>query len=142
MNTEIYSYIPQRPPFIMISEVVSSDDRHTRTTFTIPGDNLFVVNGYFTESGLIENMAQTAASNTGYKAYKEGKPAPVGYIAALKNINIIELPKANETITTEIIFEQVLLNFHIVKAKVMIGDKEIANSEFKIFLSPEQAGKH
>lgn len=118
--------------------MVHTDGKITKTMYTIPGDNIFVSNGYFSESGLIENMAQTAAACTGYKANTEGKPAPVGYIAALRNVKVTELPKAHDTITTEIIFEQALMNFHLVKGKVMIGDKEIASSEFKIFVNPDQ----
>ncbi|MFI5195820.1 MAG: 3-hydroxyacyl-ACP dehydratase [Chitinophagales bacterium] len=141
MNDKILAYIPQRHPFVMTGEMTYIDEKRTRTTFTIPADNLFVAKGYFTEPGLIENMAQTAAAYTGHRAYKQGKPAPVGYIAALRNIRIAELPKANETITTEILLEQVVMGFHLVKGRVMIGDKEIASTEFKIFLTPDQPGK-
>ena len=140
MSDKIFTYIPQRPPFVMVSELISTDGIVTKTSFTIPGDNMFVVDGYFTESGIIENMAQTAAASTGYKANKEGKPAPVGYFAAIKNIHIKELPKANDIITTEIVFQQVLLNFHLVTGSVKSGENEIASCEFKIFLNPEQPG--
>ncbi len=132
------TYIPQRPPFVMISEVVSADEGLTQTTFTIPENNLFVVNGYFTEPGLIENMAQTAGAGTGYRAFHEGKPQPMGYIAALKNVNILALPKANETIVTEATFLQQSLSFHLVKGSVLSDGREIANCEFKIFVPTDQ----
>ncbi len=131
-------YIPQRPPFVMIGEVILADEKHTKTTFAISPDNVLVDNGFFTEGGLIENMAQTAGAGTGYRAIHEGKPIPMGYIAALKNVHIIALPKVNETITTEVTFEQTLMNFHLVKGKVMAGNKEIANCEFKIFVDPDK----
>ena len=122
----------------MIGEVVAADERHTQTTFTITADNVLTNNGYFTEGGLIENMAQTAGAGTGYMAIHNNKPMPMGYIAMLKNVTITELPKVNDTIKTEVTFEQVLLNFHLVKGKVMNGDKEIASCEFKIFVNPEK----
>ena len=122
----------------MIGDVISADEKATLTTLTIAEDNLFVTNGLFTEPGLIENMAQTAGAGTGYRAKKEGKPQPKGYIAALKNVNILSLPKVNETIKTETIFMQTLLNFHLVKGRVMVGDTEIANCEFKIFVYTDQ----
>lgn len=137
MNQNILSYIPQRPPFIMISEVVSADEEHTLTTLDIKEDNLFAVNGFFTEPGLIENIAQTAGAGTGYMAIKNGLPTPMGYIAALKNINILELPAVNETISTHITFEQAMRNFHQVKGTVTAGGREIANCEIKIFVSPK-----
>jgi len=138
MNPEILSFIPQRDPFIMISELISADDHTTQSSLTILPDNLFVVNGLFTEPGLIENMAQTAGAGTGYKAKAEGKTQPKGYIAALKNVNILALPKVNDTIKTEIAFVQNLLSFHLVKGKVSVNDTEIANCELKIFVYTDQ----
>ena len=129
-------YIPQRPPFVMIDEVVEANEKYTKTIFTILENNVLTENGFFTAGGLIENMAQTAGAGTGYMAISNGKPMPMGYIAALKNVHIIALPKVNDTIITETTFEQALLNFHLVKGKVMAGDKEIANCEFKIFVDP------
>jgi len=31
------------------------------------------------------------------------------------------------------------MSFHLVKGRVMIGDNEIANCEFKIFVTPDKA---
>jgi 3-hydroxyacyl-[acyl-carrier-protein] dehydratase len=122
----------------MIGELISADDAGTHTTLTIEPDNLFVVNGVFTEPGLIENMAQTAGAGTGYKAKKEAKTQPKGYIAALKHVNIFALPKVNDTIKTEVTFVQNLLSFHLVKGRITLNDVEIANCEFKIFVYTDQ----
>jgi 3-hydroxymyristoyl/3-hydroxydecanoyl-(acyl carrier protein) dehydratase len=138
MSPEILAYIPQRPPFIMIGEVVKAEETITQTSLTIPEDNIFVKNGFFTEPGLIENMAQTAGAGTGYKSKKDGRPMPGGYIAALKNVQILALPKAGDTILTETVFLQTLLSFHLVSGKITCGDKEIANCEFKIFVHTDQ----
>lgn len=137
MNPQALSYIPQRDPFFMIDDVVAAEGNTTITTFLISPDNIFTVNGHFTEPGLIENMAQTAGAGTGYRAIQENKARPMGYIAALRNINILSLPAVDETITTEAVFIQNLLNFHLVKGKITVGDREIANCEFKIFVMPE-----
>ena len=122
----------------MIDDVISADEKHTLTTFTIAPDNIMTENGFFTEGGLVENMAQTAGAGTGYMAMQRGKPTPMGYIAALKNVNIIALPKINDTIRTEVKFGQIVMNFHQVQGRVFSGDNEIANCEFKIFVNPDQ----
>ncbi len=122
----------------MIDDVISADEKHTLTTFTIAPDNIMTENGFFTEGGLVENMAQTAGAGTGYMAMQQGKPTPMGYIAALKNVNIIALPKINDTIRTEVKFGQIVMNFHQVQGRVFSGDNEIANCEFKIFVNPDQ----
>ncbi len=132
--TDITEYIPQRAPFVMVDEVLQADDTVSKTQFEIKAGHLFVNDGYFTESGLVENMAQTAAAGTGCKYQQEGKPAPVGYIGAIKNLNIISLPKVGDIITTEIKFTTQVMNVHIVQGRVYNHDQEIANCELKIFL--------
>ena len=122
----------------MIGEVLHADEQSTRTSFTIGPGNVMTDNGFFTAGGLIENMAQTAGAGTGYHAIHAGKPMPMGYIAAVKNVVITALPRINDTIQTEVTFEHVLLNFHVVKGRVSAGDKEIASCEFKIFVNPDQ----
>ena len=122
----------------MIDEVVLANESQTITTLTIAPDNILTDNGLFTEGGLIENMAQTAGAGTGYMAIHAGKPMPMGYIAALKNVNIITRPRVNDTIRTEVTFGQTVMNFHQVRGRVLSGEKEIANCEFKIFVNPDQ----
>ncbi len=122
----------------MIGDVITADEKHTLTTFTISPDNIMAENGFFTEGGLVENMAQTAGAGTGYMAIKNGKPMPMGYIAALKNVTIKCLPKINDTIHTEVTFGQIVMNFHQVKGQVLLDGEEIASCEFKIFVNPDQ----
>jgi predicted hotdog family 3-hydroxylacyl-ACP dehydratase len=120
----------------MIDEIVEVGENHTRTVFKITADNVLAENGFFTVGGLIENMAQTAGAGTGHKSITAGKPMPMGYIAALKNVQVTALPAINDTITTLAAFEQTLMNLHLVKGSVMVGGVEIANAEFKIFVDP------
>lgn len=130
----IHAYIPQRPPFVMIDELVSADDIDTITRFTVRENHLFVENGYFTEPGLIENMAQTAAASTGSKAYVAGEPAPVGFIGALKGLVITSLPQVGETIETKITLLHIIGNAHVAGGIIHLNGQEIARCEFKIFL--------
>jgi 3-hydroxyacyl-[acyl-carrier-protein] dehydratase len=130
----ILPFIPQRPPFVMVDNIVSADDSMSTTTFTIREGHLFVDNGFFTEPGLVENMAQTAAAGTGYKAQQDGKPAPVGFIGALKNLSVDRLPKVGDTLTTEVAFKMQVMNAHIVEATIKVNEQEIAKCELKIFL--------
>lgn len=130
----VLDYIPQRPPFVMIDTLIQADDTASQTSFTIPDGHLFVENGYFTEPGLVENMAQTAAAGTGYKAHQSGNAAPVGFIGALKNLNIISLPEVHSTITTTVTFGMQVMNARIVNASISQNGTELANCELKIFI--------
>ncbi len=136
-QTEILPFIPQRPPFVMIDTLVQAGEDMIVTTFTVREGHMLVADGFFTEPGLVENMAQTAAAGTGYRAQQEGKPAPVGFIGALKGLQVNELPPVGAMIRTEVHFLQQVMQAHLVTGKVMLGDREIASCEFKIFLQPE-----
>lgn len=127
-------YIPQAAPFEMIDTLISATETASTTQFTIRENHLFVTNGFFTEPGLIENMAQTAAAGTGFYAALSGKPAPVGFIGAIKNFEVTTLPKVGAIIqTTTAVLHQVM-NATIVQAKIHLEDEKIAEAEFKIFL--------
>ncbi len=133
-NTDVLAYLPQRPPFVMIDRLHRADDTLIQTSFEIREGHELVKNGVFTEAGLVENMAQTAAAGTGAKARESGQSAPVGFIGALKNLIIKELPGIGKTITTEIIFVHQVMNAHVVQGTVKMDGREIAACELKIFL--------
>jgi 3-hydroxyacyl-[acyl-carrier-protein] dehydratase len=127
-------YIPQAAPFEMIDELVSATESATQTSFTVREGHLFVADGVFTEPGLIENMAQTAAAGTGFYAAEQGKAAPVGFIGAIKNFEVHRLPKTGETIISETKMVTQIMNAHVVQATISLHDEIIASAEFKIFL--------
>src|SRR5690349_15285664 len=99
---DILSLIPQRPPFVMVGALIHYDEKVTRTSFTIREDNILVENGRFTEPGLVENIAQTAAARAGYISISENMPVQVGYIGSVKDLKIYDLPIVNDELETEI----------------------------------------
>ncbi len=127
-------YIPQAEPFVMIDDIIESTATITRTKFEIRPEHLFVENGFFTEPGLIENMAQTAAAGTGKRALETNTTPPVGFIGAIKNLKIEALPQVGQIIETQVAFLNQVMQVHVVQGEVFCDDKLIAAAEFKIFL--------
>ena len=119
----------------MVGELVYSDDNITRTKFVVPSDNVFVINGEFSEAGLMENMAQTAAAGSGNMARIENRPVSTGYIGQVKNLEIFELPKVGDELLTEIKIEVQVFDAGIVSGKVWREDKLLAQCEMKIFIT-------
>ncbi len=134
ITEDISNYIPQRHPFIMVDELVFADDTISETIFTVRDGHTFVDSGYFTEPGLVENMAQTAAAGTGYKNVQSGGVPTLGFIGALKSLSIAKLPAVGQTIKTRITLQHQVMNALIAKGQVFLGDDEIASCEYKIFL--------
>jgi predicted hotdog family 3-hydroxylacyl-ACP dehydratase len=131
----ILSLIPQKPPFVMVGELLFSDDNLTKTSFTIDADNVFAINGEFSEAGLMENMAQTAAAGSGNMARIENRPVANGYIGQVKNFEIYSLPKVGDTLFTEVKMEVQVFDASIVSCKIWCNEIEVAQCEMKIFIN-------
>jgi len=131
----ILSLIPQRPPFIMIDQLVTINEKGAVSKFKISEKNLFLSDGFLAEAALIENIAQTAAARIGYISLNEDKPAPVGYLAAVQNFEVFNLPQLHDEITTEIFIENVIFSVVIINGKIICNKKNIASCNMKIFTS-------
>ena len=133
-HNKVIKLIPQKPPFVMVGEVVSSDDKATVTTFTITEDNILVENGFFGESGLIENIAQTVAVRAGLQMEESKGDSMIGMIGAVKNLRITSLPPVGSTITTTVEVDRKVMNACLINGSVLLNDRLIAKCEMKIFL--------
>lgn len=134
-SNNILSIIPQRPPFVMVDNVLYSDEKITRSGFLVKADNIFVENGCLKEPGLVENIAQTAAARAGYVSKLENKPVSVGYIGAIKNLVITGFPKINEEIITEITVENQIFDVSLISGKITYNGMILAQCEMKIFIT-------
>ena len=132
--TNILPLIPQRPPFVMIQQLVSCDENSATTTLTAEEGNIFLIKGKLGEPGLVENIAQTAAARIGYICQQENKPVPIGYIAAVQQLVIHSLPKTGDKLETEIFIKNQVMHVTIIAGKVKVGGKTIAQCEMKIFI--------
>ena len=131
MKSEIH--IPQKARFIMIGEFIYSDETVTRSGFTITAENVFTINGHFSEAGLMENIAQTAAMRAGHIASQENKSVEIGYIGAVTNFEIFDLPVTGDEIITEITIEENVLDVAVLSGKVWCKNKLMAQCGMKVF---------
>jgi hypothetical protein len=136
----VSSLIPQKAPIEMVDTLWLNDDTTTVSGLCIQADNIFCEDGFFKEPGIIENIAQTAALRAGYMAAHTtatAGPPPVGYIAAIKNLIIHQLPKAGNNLKTEIRIKQIVFDVTIIDAKTVCNNEIIAECEMKIFLKKD-----
>ena len=134
----IHQYLPQRPPMVMVDALLECTSEFYISQFCPKSDNVFNTSGFFNESGLTENMAQTAALGVGYFSVTNNEDVPLGFIGAIKNLKIYKLPRIEETITSKITVLHEVLNATIAKAEAFIGEERIAEGEYKIFINPLQ----
>ena len=129
----IILFIPQRVPFVMVDEMTFCDETITRSKFLVKADNIFVEKNLLKEPALVENIAQTAAARAGYFAQIENKPVLVGYIGAVKNLEIFFLPKIGDELITEIVMENLIFNVTFITGKIVCNNKPVAQCQMKIF---------
>lgn len=102
---DITKFLPHREPFLMVDNVLSIDDEHVSTSFTIKTDCIFNENGYFNEAGMTENAAQTCSSIVGKGYFQDDdvlgeRTKLIGFISAIKTLQISRCPKVGTTIET------------------------------------------
>ena len=136
---DILKYIPQRPPVVMIDSLISCEEKETITSLTIEADNMFLENGLFTEAGLMENMAQTAAAKVGYECMIKDIPVPPGFIGSVKNLEVSYFPKTGDTVKTKISIENEVFGITLIHGTVYLDGNVIASSEMKILLNGASA---
>jgi predicted hotdog family 3-hydroxylacyl-ACP dehydratase len=112
---------------------LEADDIHAVTQLSILPDNVFLSSGLLAEPGLIENIAQTAASHVGYSCQQKNIPIPIGYIAAVKDLRIIALPPVNSTISTVVSVTNKVMDITVVTGRVELAGKSLCTCEMRIF---------
>ena len=129
--------IPQKPPMVMIDEITATAEGKIETRFFIRPDNPLCHEGYLTEAGLIENIAQTAAARTGIRNSDVEKEPPTGFIGGIRHLQILRYPMAGEQITTTVEVEHEVFNASVVRGSICLGSERIASCQLKIFLIPD-----
>lgn len=138
-DIDILSLIPQRRPFVMVDRLTAFSETLSTGELTITGDNLFCRDNVLTETGIMENIAQTCAARIGYINMTNSESVKIGVIGAIKNLRIFGLPKVGDTITTTVKVVCEVLAITMVTAEVRCGDTLIASCEMKISLTDKEA---
>jgi len=128
----------------LISHLVEMVGNRAITRFEIPEDHILIENEHLSETGLLENLAQTAALSAGYDYFTSQNTemdkyeAPMGYMGSIKKIQLKRQPHYSERLETRTLLtrsirsDQTEVVFCI--GKVSSGNEVLAHGEFKLFL--------
>lgn len=136
-GNELLELIPQRPPMVMIDKFIFSDGTISISGLTVSSTCVFCEKDLLSESGLVENIAQTAAAGVGYECKKNNKIVPIGFIAAIKNLEIFKLPTIGSELRTEVKIVNQVMDVTIINGTVSCEKNVLAQCEMRIFLLPE-----
>ena len=137
---DIHELLPQQEPFVMIGSLVHFDKTLTITETEVRQDNIFVDEGNFSASGLMENIAQTCAARIGFvNKYILKKGIQLGFIGAVRNFEVLELPKVGDVITTRVEVKEEVFGMTLADAIITCGEKVLVTSEMKIAVKEQNA---
>ncbi|MCF8275348.1 MAG: hypothetical protein K9J17_01335 [Flavobacteriales bacterium] len=143
---DVLKFIPQRAPIVVVHGLISHSENISISEFHVEEGHLFVRDGKLLPSGLMENIAQTSALRSGYHFSQqiqvggEMKEPPIGFIGALKNFLVQDLPSVGSVLKTNVTVMHEVMGMQVVEASVQCGRNVIASCEMKIFLSQENQG--
>lgn len=134
----ITELLPQRPPIVMVDQILRCDDVDAVTSFVVRADNIFLDNGLLAPAGIIENMAQSCAARMGCIRKLHHQPITIGYIGDIKNCVINRQPRCSETLTTHIHIVEAVFNLTLAEVVVKVGDEVIAHTLIKVAETDEE----
>jgi predicted hotdog family 3-hydroxylacyl-ACP dehydratase len=132
---DITTLLPQGPPFILVDKMLFSDETVSRTSFRITAGSPLVDQGRFTEGGLLENIAQTAAAGSGYQTLQTGGTVAAGFIVSVSNFIITALPEIGDELLTETTVQMRIPDIIVISGVVNCKERVIATCEMKILTS-------
>jgi len=133
---DIINYIPQRHPFVMVGRLIEASANGATTEFEIDADNVLVQKGFFSEAGLVENMAQTIAAQAGYYAHTNNLGAPMGFIANVKDLKVFGLPRVGSTVTTSVKVVNQVFDMTLCVGEVRQNNEVLCQGEIRVFVKP------
>lgn len=103
-NEQVLDFIPQRPPMVMVDAFYGSIEDATYSSLLIQPNNIFSQDGFFSEVGVIEFMAQAGIVQFGYlnRASGETTQPSMGFICKLKKFEIFQLPPIGDCLFAKV----------------------------------------
>lgn len=132
-SIDVHTVLPQQEPFVMIGCLTHFEMMTSTTETLIKDNNIFVDNGHFSASGMMENIAQTCAARVGfYNKYVLHKDVQVGFIGAIRNYVVNSQAPVGSVIRTKVDILEEIFGMTLANAEITCGDEIIATAEIKL----------
>ena len=136
---QIKTFIPQREPMLMVDKLFSATETSVETGLTVEKGNIFLSPyGFFSEAGVIEHIAQSAACFAGYNDWINNRPIVLGYIAEIKKFSLEAPVKESDELKSSLKVVSSAMNITLMDAATYVGEKKVASCKIKIFMDKEK----
>ena len=87
----------------------------------------------------MENIAQTCAARIGYvNKYIRLKGIQIGYIGAVRDMDVMGLPQVDDVITTTVDVLEEIFGMTLAHAEISLNGQVIVTTEMKIAVKAEE----
>lgn len=131
--------LPHRPPLLLLDSVEFAEPERAQATLTLRADNPFMgENGMLERAAYAEIIAQCYAAAAGNHA-EEGKPPRIGYLAALRDVHLLEDAFLGDKlrVTTHMIAS--LGGITVVEGNIYCKQRLLAHGQCKVFVEKAEA---
>lgn len=130
----IESFIPQRPPIVMVEEFEYKDETSCHSALKISYDNIFLdERNHMIAEGILEHIAQTAAVYIGYRRKLCNENVNFGYIGDIKRCSIFEpMPTTGQKLETDVRIVSQIENITMISAETRVNGQTIVNCRMKL----------
>lgn len=99
---QIHQYLPHKKPMLMVDSIRHITAEGVECEFYVAPESVFVEDGYLSESGLIENAAQTSSCIVAQSYFlDQTEKEVIGFISSIRRITILQKPAAGATLITK-----------------------------------------
>lgn len=139
-TVDVHGILPQQEPFVMIDKLVHFEMNTSTTETMVKETNIFVDNGCFSASGMMENIAQTCAARIGfYNKYILHNEVQIGFIGAISKYMIHKLPKVGQMISTKVDILEEIFGMTLAQATITCDGEVIVTAEVKLAVRNAEA---
>lgn len=139
-TVDVHGILPQQEPFVMIDKLVHFEMNTSTTETMVKETNIFVDNGCFSASGMMENIAQTCAARIGfYNKYILHNEVQIGFIGAISKYMIHKLPKVGQMISTKVDILKEIFGMTLAQASITCEGEVIVTAEVKLAVRNAEA---
>ncbi|MBR4326238.1 MAG: hydroxymyristoyl-ACP dehydratase [Bacteroidales bacterium] len=136
---QIKTFIPQREPMLMVDKLFACDEANVETGLTVSPANIFVYDGgLFSEAGVIEHIAQSAALFAGYNDWINHRPIVLGYIAEIKKFSLAAPAHVGDSLVSRLSVVSQAMNITLMNAVTTINNQTVATCKMKIFMDKKK----
>ena len=117
----------------MVGSLIAFDAGSSVTETLIREDNIFVDDGHFSASGMMENIAQTCAARIGYyNKYILKAGVQIGVIGAVRKMKVSGHPHVGQQFRTTVTVVEELLGMTLANAEITCEGKTLATAQIKL----------